>query len=685
MFLAKKVIFVSFIKTTKIDMRRKPLQYIVLTSLIIASTSCSLSYQLKKADMKYALGEYAAAGPLYKRILPRIPAKDKETRAVISTKIGHCYKYLNVNTKSSGAYRTAVRYKSKDPELYLGYADVLMRMENYSEARTYYRKYLAADSVNNTWVMPLITSCNNVKQWQKIPSDYSVTKMNAFNDRRGDFGPAVGDDDGNVVYLTSSRKNQAMGRKLSKITGVRNNDIYVVKKDIKGKWDKPLPIPGDFNSTNDEGACTVTADGRMMYFTLCRYEAGKTLGAEIYRSERSGGEWMAPQKVELVKDSSITTAHPAMSPDDSYLYFVSDMEGGYGGKDIWRCAKKSDNEWGTPVNLGPEINTAGDEMFPTFRYDGTLYFSSNGRLGFGGLDIYKAEKTNKKGEKDTWKVTNLLTPVNSSSDDFGMTFIGKEDRGYFSSNRQEPKGYDKIYMFDVPEVEFVVKGQVLDNKGEPVSDAVIRIIGDNGVNTKIKVKKDGSYKYKLEKGVKYVMQASARGFLNEKGELSTVGLRNTKSFTNDFGLPAAGKPVTVDNIFFDFGKYTLRKESEEALQGIVKRLNDNPNITIEIGAHTDMVGSEDTNMNLSAKRAESVVKYLIESGIDKERLTSKGYGETKPVEVDAELAKEYSFLKEGDILNEEFLMTLTDDEREMANQINRRIEFTVLKMTYKMF
>jgi len=326
-------------------------------------------------------------------------------------------------------------------------------------------------------------------------------------------------------------------------------------------------------------------------------------------------------------------------------------------------------------------------MFPTIKVDGTLYFSSNGLPGYGGLDIFKATLNNDISKKDSlsWTVKNMLMPINSSNDDFGMTFIGNKDKGFFSSNRNEPKGYDKLYSFEVPVIEYTVEGKVFDTKNEPISDAIVRIVGDNGVNTKIRVKKDGSYLYKVEKDVNYIMQASARGYINDKNNISIKELKNKKITGKNFTLAAVGKPVNIANIFYEFGKYTLNPKSEEALLGLVKMLNDNPHITIEIGAHTDMVGSEESNLLLSTKRAEAVVEFLVKSGIEKERLVAKGYGESKPVVVDAVIAQQNDFLKEGDVLDVEFIEKLIDKQKDIANTINRRTEFIVLKTTYKMY
>ncbi|MDR1679337.1 MAG: OmpA family protein [Prevotellaceae bacterium] len=658
---------------------------ILLSLLTLAlSTSCSLSQQIKKADRKYDMGEYFAAAPLYKRIMPRIPAKNKAKRLEIAVKMANCYRLTNQNVRAEAAYNTAVRQKTRDWEFYLPYAEVLRKNEKYKEARSAYLRYLRHDSAN-VQALNGIISCDSVRSWLKLPSEYSVKKAAEFNSRRGDFSPVVGDDTNEILYFTSSRPNAETGKKNSAITGIRNNDIFVARRNASGKWEPATPLPAQINTEFDEGACCFSNDGKVMYFTRCRYEAGETLGAEIYSSQRSGGEWMEAKKLFLVKDSTISTAHPAMSPDDKYLYFSSDREGGFGGKDIWRSERISDAEWGVPENLGEKINTPGDEMFPSFAADGTLYFSSDGLPGFGGLDIFKAQRVEQKDQKDDWIVKNMMSPINSGGDDFGISFVRRKQTGYFSSNRKEPKGWDKIYMFAEPVVEFEIRGKVLDNNDEIIQDAVVRIVGDNGSNVKMKVKKDGSYSYKLERGINYVMQASARGYLNEKNEFSTIGLTKTRAFDQNFILPSVGKPQKIDNIFYDFGKYTLNPRSEEALQKLVKMLTDNPHITIEIGAHTDMVGSDEYNDDLSLKRAQSVVNFLIKAGIEKERLTAKGYGKTVPVTVDEELASSYSFLKEGDVLNEEFISRLSEKNREIANQINRRTEMRVLKMTYKMY
>jgi peptidoglycan-associated lipoprotein len=379
-------------------------------------------------------------------------------------------------------------------------------------------------------------------------------------------------------------------------------------------------------------------------------------------------------------------AHPAPSIDGEYLYFVSDMPGGFGGKDIWRVAKDGAG-WGLPENLGETINTPADEMFPSFREDGRLYFSSDGRVGLGGLDIYEATllPKEKESDPDKWQVIHLPAPLNSNADDFGITFLGKENRGFFSSNRDNKKFYDHIWSFYEPELEFSISGTITDNKGEALSDAVIKVVGNNGVMTSAKTKKNGSYKINLPKNADYVILGTCRGFLNNKSEVEIPNLEESKDFKIDFTLNSVSKPVKMNNIFYEFGSAKLTPESTDGLNDLVKLLNDNPNITIEIGAHTDHIGSEEANMKLSHERAMSVVNYLTEHGIEPARITPKGYGESTPVVPDRQLVIKYRFLKVNVPLTEEFITKLNSEQQEIAKQINRRTEFKVLKTTYNMY
>ena len=381
-----------------------------------------------------------------------------------------------------------------------------------------------------------------------------------------------------------------------------------------------------------------------------------------------------------MKDSVTTLAHPSISPDGKYLFFVSDAMGGYGGKDIYR-ARAIGNDFGPIENLGPQINTEGDEVFPYVRDSVTLYFASDGHPGMGGLDLYKATRT----PDGKWEIENMQTPINSAADDFGITFAGKKETGFFSSNRNDARGNDHLFSFDLPSITVQIEGIVSDADEYPIEDAVIRIVGKDGLNEKVMAKKDGSYKVELKRNNSYVMMASARGYLNQNFELVTSAEEKNETYIVDFFLSPISKPVLIENIFYDFDKASLRPDSKTALNELIKMLNDNPNITIELAAHTDRKGSIEYNESLAQRRAQSVVDYLIAGGIEKERLEAKGYGKNMPKEINKKMARSFDFLKEGDKLTEEFILNLPPEQQDIADQINRRTEFKVLRTNYKLY
>lgn len=652
--------------------------------MLLMLTSCSINSRIQKADKKFDLGEYYAAGEMYRSVYSQIPSKkNKKQKAEVAFKMGNAYRLIENNKRAESAYKNAVRYNHKDSLVHYYYAEVLKSNGKYKEALKQYQEFEKL-SPNNELALAGIASCDSALNTWKKKSRYEVSQFKKFNSRFSEFCPIIVSKDGSVVYFSSTRGGKKV--KTSKITGQRNNDIFFAKQNAKGEWEDPEVLEGEMNTEFDEGVCAISADGQELFYTMSKTSKGETLGTAIYSSKRSGGEWSEPQKLEILPDSSLNVAHPAPSPEGDFLYFVSDMPGGFGGKDIWRVSREGAG-WGPPENLGETINTPADEMFPSFREDGRLYFSSDGRVGLGGLDIYEATllPKEKDSDPDKWQVLHLPAPMNSNADDFGITFQGKENKGFFSSNRNDKKFYDHIWSFYQPELEFSISGNVVDNKGEALSEALIKVVGDNGVITSAKTKKNGSYKIALPKNAHYVILGTCRGYLNNKSEIEIPNLEDSKDFNINFTLNSVSKPVKMNNIFYEFGSAKLTPESTDGLNDLVKLLNDNPNITIEIGAHTDFVGSDEANMKLSLERAMSVVNYLTEHGIEPARITAKGYGETTPVVPDRELVKKYRFLKVNVPLTEEFISRLNSEQQEIAKQINRRTEFKVLKTTYNMY
>jgi len=654
------------------------LRYLALLCLAMLM-SCSVTKDIRKADKHYSYGEYTEAAGIYAKAYRRIQSSDKDLRAQVAYRQAECYRRCNQPIKAENAYIKAIRYKYPSDTVYLRYAETLHKNGKYKPAITNYGLYLDAHP-DDVQALNGLFACLKIEEWKASLPPYQVRKSDRLNLKRGNFCPILLPQEYQTVFFSSSATLKE-GTKISKITGLPDNDFYVSKLDQFGVWEKPLAVEGPINSEFDEGAGCLDAEGKVLYFTRCvtkTGEEGASSQANIFRSVRSGEQWSEPELMRLSLDTTILFAHPAVSPDGRYLYYVSDMEGGYGGKDIWR-SEMSGRTFGPPENLGPEINTPGDEMFPYFRPNDELYFSSTGLPGLGGLDIFKAVWS---AEDSTWNVVNMLG-LNSNADDFGIAFYGKEERGLFSSNRKEAKGIDKIYEFGQAGRTVEVSGYVVDRQGDPVPDAVIRIVNDNGVNTKIKAHKDGSYSHEVEKGTQYVMLGTCRGYLNYSNQFYSKD--KDTSYVMDFILTSLHLPVRIENIFFEFDRWTLMPESAPALEELVKLLNDNPHVTIEIGAHTDRKGSDEYNEVLSSRRAQSVVDYLIGMGIEKDRLKAQGYGKSKPTKVTQEMVEHYPFLKEGDILDEKYIESLPLQRQEICDQINRRCEFKVLKTTYKLF
>ena len=647
-------------------------------ALLLLLTSCGVEGILRKADQSFALGEYNEAALLYKKAYGKTDSKEKDKRAERAFKTAECYRRINMNAKAMASYRNAIRYHYPDSMMYKHMADLQLEGGEYKGAMANYDIYLTYRPTDTTAINGR-KACATAPQWKKTPTRYVVKKETLFNSRRSEYSPVFGSEDGTQLFFTSTR-DKALGEEKSRITGVKAPDIVVAVKDEKGKWQKPEPIQGELNSEYEEGACCFTPDYKTMYLTRCLIDSEAPRMAQIYKSTRTDASWSAPTLCELVSDTLSSFAHPAVSPDGAWLYFVSDMSGGMGGLDIWRIAITSSG-FGGVENLGATINTQGDEMFPTIRSNGDLYFSSDGHQGMGGLDIYCATQD----AENQWTVTNLQAPVNSPNDDFGMTFEGHYTRGYFSSNRGDARGWDHIYSFYLPETVHTLTGWVYEKDGYELTDGIVYLIGNDGTNEKLSVKTDGSFSKRVTPGVSYVMLGTCKGFLNYKQELTADSTAENRDYTLQFPLSSITKPVLIENIFYKFDSAELTDSSTVALDELANLLADNPGTVIELGAHCDYKGRDEYNERLSQRRSETVVKYLITKGIEADRLVPKGYGEKMPKTVTRRMAQRYTFMKEGEQLTEEYILTLPEEQQEICNAENRRTEFRVLRTTYKLF
>lgn len=650
----------------------------ILFLLIVSSLYSCKSAKLSDAEEKQRIGEYYEAAAIYRKVYTKTSPKKRDLRGYIAYRMAECNRLINNTAKATSAYMNAIRYDYPDSTVYLRMGQMLQKTGRYPEAIKNYDIYMENDP-SNLLAINGIQGCELAPGWKKNPTRYEVRRMDKFNSRRGEFSPMLAGDKYDQLYFASSRSKDK-DAKVSAITGQNNNNLFLVKQDEKGAWLAPVELEDEVNTEYDEGTPSFSPDGNTMYYTYCAQDPEGPRTAEIYISTRSSAKWGKGTRATIVKDSVTALGHPSISPDGKYLYFVSDAVGGFGGKDIFR-ARVAGNDFGPMENLGEEINTPGDEMFPYVRDSVTLYFASNGHPGMGGLDLFKATQDSTR----KWNVENLGTPINSMADDFGITFAGKEERGFFCSNRNDARGYDHIYSFERPTITIFIEGIVNDVDEYPIEDATVRIVGKDGLNVKVPVKKDGTYRVELERDIRYVMMASARGYLNQNYELHTGPEEKNETYIVDFFLSPISKPVVIDNIFYDFDKATLRPESKKALDEMIKMLNDNPNVTIELGAHTDRKGTDQYNERLAQRRAQSVVDYLIAGGIEAARLEAKGYGESVPKTINKKMAKQFDFLKEGDVLTEEFILALPPEQQEIADQINRRTEFKVLRTNYNLF
>lgn len=653
---------------------KKILQYIFAVMLLPATVSCG-GAKLATADEQMARGEYFDASKTYRKVYNKIDRDNRSLRGEVAFKMAECHRKLSQNARASAAYQNAARFGYEDSLLNLHLAEALHGEGKYAPAIKAYEEYLALHPGDVKARNGLAGAKMGLDK--KMKTRYVVRNAKLFNSRRADYAPMYFDKSYDRLYFTTTNE-KVTGAHRSEITGMKKGDIWTVSKNERGEWQRPEPVEGELNSEVEEGIVSFSPDGSTMYLTRARREPNANTGVEIYTSQRSDAQWSKPVKFEITSDTLSSYGHPAVSPDGNWLYFTSDMPGGSGGKDIWRINLKE--RVGSLENLGEWINTPGDEMFPYMRSDSVLYFASNGHPGFGGLDLFKAVMTKSGG----WNVTNMGSPVNSSSDDFGITF-GEGESGYFSSNRADNRGYDHIFSFELPELKITISGWVLDRDEEPVPNAVIRIVGNDGSNQKQIAKPDGSFSFPLDRGVSYVMLAGAKGYLNSKREFTSDLAEEDAEYDVDFILSSITKPVVIDNILYDFDKATLRPESKTALDEMAQVLRDNPNVTIEMASHTDRHGSDQYNINLSGRRAQSVIDYLISVGIDPRRLQSQGYGESRPKTITKKLAREYPQFTEGQVLNEEFVESLSPEDQEVADQINRRTEFQVLSIDYQMY
>lgn len=665
---------------------RRHIFFLIILSLLITPVAFGQKKRTELADKAFADQQYYVAIDRYKKSYSKIK-NNKAEKSRVAFQIAECYRMVNDTRRSEPAYKRVIRmdYQRKEPIALLYFADALKANGDYEEAILQYELY--TERVPEDPRGPDgAESCRLAMEWLEQSSKYEVENIKKINAKTDDFAPAFSDSFYTSIIFTSTRDGTT-GKGLDEWTGQNFSDLFAAKLDRKGAWSTPVLIEKDqiINTEANEGVATLNNDFRRIYFTRCSNLKGEKRGCQIYQASVSGRSFGNPQLVSLFSDTNVTVGHPTLSDDDQIIIFSSDKEGGYGGKDLWMAKRKGkDGEFGVPVNLGPVINTMGDEMFPFLRHDSTLYFASDRHLGMGGLDIFKSSLVN-----DEWtQPVNLKPPINSYGDDFGIVFRPEEESGFLTSNRSGGRGGDDVYAFIEPPLEYTLAGVVKDDLTLLyVEGAKIRLIGSNGSSYEAKTDPKGYYNFgktQIVPNTSYEIIVDKDNYFTTTGKITTVGEEGSRDFIRDFMIePIPAEPIVLPDILYELDKWDLLPQYQDSLQGLIQTLDQNPTIIIELASHTDARATEEYNDILSQRRAESVVNYLIERGIDPERLVAKGYGERVPRILKKDFNKDDYFIAAGTTLTEAFIDSLPSLEyKEFAHQLNRRTEFRVLSKDF---
>lgn len=656
-------------------------QWIASISLLFLLLGCGGAR--KQAEQAERKGEYLLASSLYSQLYKRTPSRQRELKAYYAMHAADGYRSLRQWTKALNLYRNAERYGYPDSLLLLRLGQALQMSGQYREAQGYYDRYKAVDSLSHLARVGA-QGCRMALADSARGSRYIVSKAEGWNTGASDYAPCFSPD-GSTLYIGSNR-----GRDGSKsaITGEIDGNIYSVGRDQHGVWGARLDtLSGTLNTEADEGTPSLTADGNTMYYTYSEQNPQYPRTAQIWQSTKSGERgWSKGSHVDIWRDSTMMAAHPAISPSGSTLYFVSDVPGGFGGKDLYRVQLEA-GAFGVPENLGLPINTPGDELFPYCPSDSVIYFASDGHVGFGGLDIYRATLL----PSGQWHMEVLPQPINSPADDYGIAFDPSikvspneaevTSRGLFASSRDDGRGRPSIYRFSLPKAETIIEGSVTDREGYPIAGATVRLVGDYGEDAQFvaQTKDDGSYRIKARADASYVMLASASGYLNQYAKFRTEPSEQTEYYGIDFRLASRLLPESLPHVHYAFDSSELLAEGQSSLDELISILNDNPDITIELSSHADRHGAADYNQRLSERRAASAMNYLLSHGIAASRVRSLGYGQSKPLQVTERIAERYDFLAVGDVLTLDFVLALKAEDQEVCDALNRRTEFVVVE------
>ncbi|MEN8225147.1 MAG: OmpA family protein [Bacteroidota bacterium] len=662
--------------------------FLLIGMLISASLFGQRRNYARGADEAFEDKKYVLAIEKFKKAQSKIK-NNKAEKDRVSFRLAECYRLTGNPRAAKAQYKRLHKsgYDKKEPILLLHYANIMKGAGSYEEASEFYNLYAEAVPDDPRGAAG-IESVGMIEEWLEFPSKYEVEYLKKISSKQSDFSPTYANDNFNELIFTSTREG-ARGKNTDEWTDQNFSDLFSSRIDRKDEWSEPALLDDSddgVNSEANEGTGVMNSRYNTLYFTRCPNEEKKINGCQIYTSRRTGRIWSKPEMVKLSHDSSDAFGHPAISENELIIYFVSDREGGFGGNDIWVAFRDDkEDEFSRPYNLGPVVNTPGDEMFPYLRSDTVLYFASEGHPGLGGLDMFVSTID----EEGNWtKPENIKPPMNSEFNDFGIVFHPDEEKGFFTSDRRGRKGLEDIFYFIVPPVEFILSGVVTDDRTlQYVMDANVSLVGSDGTSVTTRTTEEGVYNFgksQVLQNTTYEIVVSKANYFNSSATITTVGHEKGKEFTQDFLLkPIPEEPIILPEILYDLAKWNLKPQYEDSLQGLIQTLDENPRLVIELASHTDSRDNHERNDLLSQRRAQSVVDYLVLRGIDAGRLVAKGYGERVPRELTKDVSRAGHTFTEGDVLNEEYIAALPSVEiQEAAHQMNRRTDFSVLRKDY---
>jgi peptidoglycan-associated lipoprotein len=680
--------------------------FFIFLGLIFSNVSFAQKSPAAEADKAFATFQYKTAADLYKKAYSKVKKNQVEKRRIMF-RMAECYSMMGDMKRAEQQYLRLekVKWEKYNPLILIRLADIYRIKKDYPTALKYYGKYKAA-APDDPRTDSRIESCKLAPQWINNPTRHEVENMKKFNSPQSDWSPAWGvPGKENEIVFTSSREGST-GKAEDVWSGQAFSDLYISSKpksklvDFPGEWTTPALLDKNniVNTDANEGEASFNPKGTTMYFTRCPNEKKVLSYCKIYQVTKKGKSWGNPEEIVIGPDS-FDYVHPTISSDELTLYFSSDMPGSNGGYDIWSISRdKKSRGFGSPVNLGSSINSYDHEMFPSLENDSTLYFSSKGHIGLGGYDIFKSQYIDGK-----WtQAENLKYPINSEADDYGILFDHSPvidpisgfqfiEKGYFTSNRAGGRGMDDIWTFKLRPLMFTLSGFVRDSVTRQFVDgATVTVSASDGSSYKTTTDIRGYYNFdktKILGELTYNIFVQKDGYYeneNSKGRETTVGLTENKDLKRDFIInPLPKEPIVLPDILFELGKWDLLPASKDSLGVLLKIMEENPTFVIELRAHTDNRPIPMTNDTLSQRRAQSSVNFLIESGIDPERLVAKGYGERVPRTLDRDRISRGITFKKGTRLTPEYINSLRSTaEKEAAHALNRRTEFQILRNDY---